>query len=486
MTTLQRNSLLAGTGILISVLLIFACNTQSTITTAKPIASMVKPPFRSVDVAFTTFTVNPTKNDSFTVSSGSRILIPKGALIDSLGFPVTEACDISYREFMGPAEILASGIPMAFKNTAANLNRQFVSAGMFELKGKTVTGKAIRISATIPVVVELASNNSKEGFSNFYLDVQTGDWIYSGEEQLKKNQRKIDLNKQITKLKESLAFANKNYFVLNAMTMLDVYLNEDYTKISKYYGKKNKQLPNRFLKYGIKSSDMYCGAAILFNKRELPADYIVWENSANATFPAWTKNSYVSVKHISGTTYELSATNAKKESFKTRIKAVMTIKHLFSFGPEYWTSNYEEAMQQIKADEERLATMSEVTRTLQVNQFGIHNCDKFYSEPELFFVEASFSFPGNTPIKPEDIFYVSKKNKSLIPYAVTGKPLIRLCNDESATLIAVLQGNLLAEIPETELNALKAAPQATVTHHFDFKVKAKINSVEDIKKAMGI
>lgn len=486
MTTPQRNSLIAGTGILMAVLFVFACNNQTKISTTAKTNSMVKPPFKSVDVAFTTFSVNPTRSDTLLTASGSRIIIPKGSLIDSLGFPVTEACHISYREFMDPAEILASGIPMAFKNKAANLNKQFISAGMFEIKGETVTRKRIRISETIPVVVELASNNSKEGFSNFYLNTQTGEWIYSGEEQMKKNQTKIDLNKQIDKLKASLAFTNKNYFVLNAMTMLDVYLNEDYAKISRYYGRKTKQLPNRLLQYGIKSSSMYCGQGITFNKRELPAEYIVWENRSNRSFPAWTKNNYVTIRPINGNLYELEAISAKKEMFKTQIKAVITIKHLFSFGPEYWTSNYEEAMKQITADEERIAQMKEVTRTLQVNQFGIHNCDKFYSEPELFYVNASFSFPGNKTIKPDELFYVSKKNKSLIPYLVMENQVIRLCNDETASLVTVLDGNFLAEVSSTDLLAVKAAPGKTVTQHFNFKVKAKINSVADIKKAMGI
>jgi hypothetical protein len=61
-----------------------------------------------------------------------------------------------------------------------------------------------------------------------------------------------------------------------------------------------------------------------------------------------------------------------------------------------------------------------------------------------------------------------------------------LCNDSSAFLLTVLPGNLLAEVAPEQLSAVKAAPKATVTHHFDFRVKAKIQSVEDIRKAIGI
>lgn len=487
MTTLKRISLIAGTGTLMAALLIAACHQQSQIVVSKPPANVIKPPFKAVDVTYTTYTINPTRSDTLVTASGSRIMIPKGALIDSLGFPVTESCLIHYRELMDPASVMASGIPMTFKNTPANLDKQFVSAGMFDINGETVTHKKIRISNSNPLSVELASNTEKAGFSSFYLDPKTGDWVYSGEELMAKNQRKADLNKQIDKLKGTLAFSGKHYFVLNSMAMLDVYLNANYAKIVPYYENKHKKLPARLLKYGVKSSELYCRSGVTFNKNQYAADYMVWENVSNIAFPQWTKNNYARLKPVKGNLYELEVINAKKQVFKAQIKAVMTIKHLFSFGPEYWTSNYDDAMKQIREDEARLATMKEVTRTLEVNRFGVYNADKFSKEPEAFFVEASFTFPGKAnTITPESIFYISRKEKSMITYSYGAGMKLPLANDSTAFLMTVLPGNLLAEVSSEQLTAVKASPKATVTHRFDFKVKAKINSMEDLKKAVGI
>lgn len=486
MTTPKRISLI-GTGTLMAALLIAACHQQEQAVVSASPKPVIRPPFKAVDVAYTTYTINPTRDDTIVTASGSRIMIPKGALIDSLGFPITEACLIHYREFMDPASVMASGIPMTFKNDPANLDKQFVTAGMFEIKGETVTRKKIRISNARPLSVELASNNTQAGFSSFYLDPKTGDWIYSGEELLAKNQRKVDLNRQIEKLKGTLAFSGKNYFVLNSMAMLDVYLNADYAKIVPYYGNKHKKLPARLLKYGIRSSDLYCRSGVTFNKNQYAADYMVWENISGIAFPEWTKNNYARLKLIKGNVYELEVNNTKKQVFKAQIKAVMTIKHLFSFGPEYWTSNYDDAMRQIREDEARLATMKEVTRTLEVNRFGVYNADKFSKEPEAFFVEASFTFPGKAnTMAPESIFYISRKEKSMITYSYGADMKLPLSNDSSAFLMTVLPGNLLAEVSSEQLTAVKAAPKAKVSHHFDFKVKAKVNSMEDIKKAIGI
>lgn len=486
MTTPKRISLI-GTGTLMAALLIAACHQQEQAVVSASPKPVIRPPFKAVDVAYTTYTINPTRDDTIVTASGSRIMIPKGALIDSLGFPITEACLIHYREFMDPASVMASGIPMTFKNDPANLDKQFVTAGMFEIKGETVTRKKIRISNARPLSVELASNNTQAGFSSFYLDPKTGDWIYSGEELLAKNQRKVDLNRQIEKLKGTLAFSGKNYFVLNSMAMLDVYLNADYAKIVPYYGNKHKKLPARLLKYGIRSSDLYCRSGVTFNKSQYAADYMVWENISGIAFPEWTKNNYARLKLIKGNVYELEVNNTKKQVFKAQIKAVMTIKHLFSFGPEYWTSNYDDAMRQIREDEARLATMKEVTRTLEVNRFGVYNADKFSKEPDAFFVEASFTFPGKAnTMAPESIFYISRKEKSMITYSYGADMKLPLSNDSSAFLMTVLPGNLLAEVSSEQLTAVKAAPKAKVSHHFDFKVKAKVNSMEDIKKAIGI
>lgn len=470
-----------------AALFIAACHQQEQIVASRPPVNVIKPPFKAVDVAYTTYTINPAKDDTVVTASGSRIMIPKTALTDSLGSPITEACLIHYREFMDPASVMASGIPMTFKNGPANLDKQFVSAGMFEIKGETVTHKKISISNTTPLSVELASNTTNTGFSSFYLDPKTGDWIYSGEERLAKNQRKVDLNKQIEKLKGTLAFSGKKYFVMNSMAMLDVYLNADYAKIVPYYENKHKKLPARLLKYGIKSSELYCRSGVSFQKNQYAADYMVWENVSGIAFPEWTKNKYARLTLIKGNLYELEVNNAKKQVFKAQVKAVMTIKHLFSFGPEYWTSNYDDAMRQILEDEARLATMKEVTRTLEVNKFGVYNCDKFNGEPEAFFVEASFTLPGKAnTITPDHIFYVSRKDKSMITYSYGTEVKLPLANDSTAFLLTVLPGNLLAEVASEQLTALKAAPKTTVTHRFEFKVKAKINSMEDIKKAVGI
>ena len=234
MKTTTSKFLLKGIAI-IAVCLITACNQKKETITNGVVAKQTKavnPPFSKADVAFASPTINPISSTTLTAASGTKIIITANSLVDSTGKPIKETCELKYREFMSPSEIMASGIPMTFNDKSAAISQPFISAGMFELKAKVASGKEVSIDNNNPIKVELASNNNDNGFSNFYLNDKTGEWVYSGEDLKNNNTDKINLNKQIKKLKEATAFMGKDYFVLNSFGLLDVYLNNEYMPCS--------------------------------------------------------------------------------------------------------------------------------------------------------------------------------------------------------------------------------------------------------------
>ena len=281
----------------------------------------------------------------------------------------------------------------------------------------------------------------------------------------------------------------KDYFVLNSFGLLDVYLNNEYEKITPYYQNKNKPLPKRMLKYGIPSKNISCYNSVMINRNELPAEMVIWENINHIKFPNWTENKYGDLKLISDHIYELTISDGKKKPtfFKTRIKAIMSIKSMFNYEPEYWTKNFDEATKEIKKQEETLAKMNDVFRTLMVNAFGIYNCDKFYQNTEMFVVNASFIIPvSKSGFKPEKIFYVSKRDKVLINYFFGNSIKLTLCDDNSASLYTVLEGDILAEVSAADLIKYNKQNSANSDISLKFKPLGKINSVEEIKKQIGI
>lgn len=451
--------------------------------------SVVQSPFNNVDVQFDKFTVQPNSDVVIAAPSGSKIHISSESLRDTAGNPINEPVELSYREFMNSADIMASGIPMMFTDPVAGIKKPFQSAGMFELLAETKSGKKVVINQENPVKVDLASNTTENGYSNFYLNTATGEWVYSGEEAKEENRLKIDLNKQLKKLKDVSGFLGKDFFVLDGASLLDQYFNDNYDKILPYRHDKNKKLPQGLLKYGMKSKDIYSYSFVKLNRLELPAGLVIWENTHHVEFPEWTKNKNAQFKNINGNNYEISISDGKKKPtiFKAEIKAIMTIKSMFKYEPELWTKNYEENLAEINRQEDALATMNDVFRTLEVNAFGIYNCDRFYNNPESFTVKANFVFPkSNTDFKPEKIFYVSKKDKVTIPYRYEDIVLITFCKDSTATLYTVLEDNILATVSADELSKYNKKSHANSNVKLDFKAGSKINSVEDIKKCIGI
>ncbi len=449
----------------------------------------VNSPFEAVNVPFEKLSVNAGRDTVINMVGGTKIIISKSSFIDSIGKPFNKAIKLSYREFMDPAEILAAGIPMVYSDSSSGIKNPFKSAGMFELILDSSNHQYIRINPDSPVKVELASNVSGNGFSSFYLNTKSEQWVYSGEEISKENEAKIELNKQIKKLKSAMPFMGKDFFTLSGNSFLDIYLNENYDKIQAYLENPKKPLPSGLLKYGVKTLDVYAYDGVKINRLEVPAERVIWENLQKVTFPNWVKNKRALLKNIDNNIYELSISDGKKKPtvFKARVRAIMTIKSMFKYDPEMWGKNYNTAMEEVSKGEEALATMKDVYKTLEVSAFGIYNCDKFYKNPEMFAVNAKFIFPeDNKEFVPEKFFYVSRKEKIIIDYTLTNNVQFTLCNDSSACLYTVLKGDILATVSSKELRKLTKENTLNKITPICFKPKSKITSVQDIKTAFGI
>ena len=493
----SRQSIIFQGLVLSCGLMLINCNkpeSRTFISREKPIsnnnkAGVVQAPFKKTQIGFSSFVVAPDSSVTVTISDGSKIHISANSFIDSLGRKTMESVVLNYRAFKDPAEILASGIPMSFTNKTGRINKCFQSAGMFELQAKTESGKSVFIRNENPITVDLASNIHGDGYSNFFLDTQKGEWIYSGEEMKTINAEKLNLKKQIERLKESVAFAGKKYFVLNNIGLLDVYFDDDYTKVYEYITEKNRPLPNKLLKYGIESKNISSNNNINLNKNVLPASMIVWENLQHINFPKWTKNKLADIRKINGDTYEIAINgdHNKSEFFKTKVKAVMSIKSMLRFNPERWAGNYKEVLAEIRKEEATLAKMGDFYRTLEINAFGIYNCDKFYSNPESFSVITKIILPpSKNNFKPEKVFYVSKRDKISIDYKLKDFMELRLCADNSACLYTVLENDMLAQVDASQLNKITKQNRSEQKIELKFFPLKKINSIEDIKHCIGI
>ncbi len=465
---------------------VFSCNQKTTksISSNKQ-KSVVRSPFKNVNLPIETFVVNPGQDQILTTANGSKIIINKESLVNENGELIKEPVTISLESFMDPAEIMTAGIPMKYSDESTK-SSPFQSAGMFDIQATTNSGTKVMINQAHPVSMELATYRTEKGFDNYYLDTMTGKWTKTEADNLHLNLDKEDVKKQLAKLKSKTAF-NGNLFVFNFNLLLDEFLNDNYESIYPYIVNKKKKLPSKLLKYGVEAEDIWDYQLVMLNNNEVPAALIVWEKVSKEKFPIWTKNQNAKHQKLDGNLYELSIENPnnKGEIFKTKIRPKMTIKSLFKVDPEKWSSDFAQTLKEIEEQEVTLSKMNDLSRTLQINQFGIYNCDRLYKEPNSYLSNVEFTFPkGKHGFTPDRIFYVSTRDKICIDYEIRKENTLTLCSDPTASLFTVLEGDVLAQVPSEEL--MKCSNEKLGKQTLTFKSKAKIHSVKDLKKLMGI
>jgi hypothetical protein len=143
----------------ISSLVFQACqNTPSFTKTA------FESPLKDVEIIFETRKIQAEEAQLIRLDNGSSLQIPKDAFVDANGNKVTGKMDLGYRQFDDPADIIASGIPMTFKNEEGS-TEQLESGGMFELRG-SVGGEPVFVAPGKSIKTTLAS--SVAGAYDFY------------------------------------------------------------------------------------------------------------------------------------------------------------------------------------------------------------------------------------------------------------------------------------------------------------------------------
>lgn len=69
----------------------------------------------------------------------------------------------------------------------------------------------------------------------------------------------------------------------------------------------------------------------------------------------------------------------------------MPLKLLYAYSPKYLKKNYDEAMQKIEEEKDRLELDAKVYRTFQTNRFGILNYDALYKAVKPVYATVDFT-----------------------------------------------------------------------------------------------
>ncbi|MEK7255398.1 MAG: hypothetical protein AAB316_11680, partial [Bacteroidota bacterium] len=161
----------------------------------------VESPFENLDLDFTNLRCNTAKSQTLRLESGTSIEVPAAAFVDEKGKPVAGQVDLQFREFLNPAEIIASGIPM--KVVGENGGESWMqTAGMYEIKGSQ-NGKPVFVAPGKSLQVNLASPVG--GAYDFWkFEPEKGNWDNFGVSEAVPNPAAKEAQKALAEIERQL------------------------------------------------------------------------------------------------------------------------------------------------------------------------------------------------------------------------------------------------------------------------------------------
>jgi len=459
----------------------------------KETSKYVKPPIPGLDPAYTNFHLDAGAGGDIKLESGTILSIPADAFVDKDNKAITGLVDIKYREFHNAGDVYLSGITMNFNDKGRNWN--FQTAGMFDIRASQ-NNQEIFIRSDKNITVKMASFDKGGDYQFYRLDEKDKGWTYVDTRQPEINSQKDSLMLALDKKKPRMAFPlGKEYFVFDYYSILDAYYNDDYYKVID--NEKNPVVKKKALDYGLTWSGIRSGYDVKFMGNYEPITMLLWKKTNDIKLPKWAKSAYVhSFNKINGNTYTIEIRPAEgnnNKKFTFNIEAVMTLRSLFAFSPDYWVKNYDDAMAKIKDEAKRVEMMADAYRTFEINKLGIYNWDKLMKEETSVLVKADFKFDVefNDKLTKPVVIYVPGDNKSVIKYTKEIWSQLPLAPDSlGGRMFAVLPGNKLAlftaqDYEKINFDSLRKVIKPEMT--FNLKTQpGTIETAEDLKKLLGI
>ncbi len=462
----------------LSCLFLFSCQRK------KEEPSIVQAPIPALNPTFSSLNFEAEDGLVHTFENGTEIHIPANALIDENEKLIKGMATIQYREFQDAAKIYLAGIPMSMN--VNGVKKHFQTAGSFEMKAHQ-KGKTVFLKKESPACVKMASSEDGEDYDFYFLDEKAKEWANLGTDKPEENLERKKLIRAINRKRPGLRFPlNRKYFALNYEIILDVFYKDNLKNVN------DELIQSKMKKYGLAWGDIEVYDRIEFKGKQVPAALMVWKHRRKKYFPEWTKKKRGQLEKIKGRRYRLTIQSQDStQIFTTELEAVMQLKDLFAFSPEYWINNYQTAMAKIAEEEARLQLMAKTFRSFEVANFGIYNWDKFWKEEDSVPLMVDFRYDQeiNTMLHELETVYISGDNKTIIRFPNDATTRINFVEDDGARLFTLLPGNKLAVYPAKKYAAIQLAElkkEALPSFVFEMESQEMVMNSEDVfRKALA-
>lgn len=387
-------------------------------------ALAVKPPIPGIDVPFNSYAVPVAKGMVIETATGTTIEIPANAFVDEDGKLVEGEVNIKFREFHNATDIISSGIPMHNPETGEYME----TAGMFEMQGEQ-NGAAIFVKGDMDIQVNLASYNEGDNFNFYKLGSKDCRWEDKGTGKAKPNKlKKAQLDKLDNALPQKPIKPRKRAQAENFVFDLDV----NYSMFPEL-----KTFRGILWEYAGKG------------KNPEKNDWIFESNWDKINLAKSDETGY----------FELTLLN-KNKSFKTLVRPILNDENYEEALAEFSASKMEAYTKVKKAQAEersRLAMQADLTRSFDVNGFGIYNWD-IWHQPGRTRCVAKPTFDElanvNEDVNRIDFFLVMGGMRSVVRYTPKTLSKFSFNPDAKNTLLAILPEGKIAVFSASDFKNL--------------------------------
>jgi len=435
-------------------------------------------PVANLDVDFTTISIDPSKDQTIKLPSGTTILVPEGSLMTESNTEVK----LKIREFESKSTSFIAGIPMDYKNDA------FESAGMIEVRGFEKE-KEITISKTKPVQVKMVLTKNPENFSFWKLNEETKEWgryPSNFHTSTLTNSPSKDLKSVKNKL---VAEINKNEVTLSVIDQKS----------------KNNTEPDRIQhNLPIKGSQRF---DLEFDTKEFPElskfKGMEFEVASKTEYDkSFTKKVWSSIDLEKETANYYAIFSSKKEKFKIEVRPVLSGSKKETAEIEFQKlvndfhskknqlneeakiaqskktalqSDYNQFLKEIAKNRSITTTNNQESKNVSIanfviSEFGVYNCDKPINYPAPFKEEVHFSFSKNNPTDIVSVFIFDELKDARFTFGINSNHNISQLgvNEKSEnTLLAVDRNGKLGYV--RHFNSSKIRNSEIVLAYLDKK-----------------
>ena len=343
----------------------------------------IEPPLKSYKSGIQLYEIDNSKDTILVSDKGSYISIPKNCFNNSEGDLINSNITIQFKEYLNPATILLSGIPMEYLENKDTMN--FQSAGMCEIVAKQ-NNDNLKIKAGKELTIGLRSMAHNKNYNLYYFDTLKGSWI----EKEKSVQVQDSKTIPIPPIKLSEANPDK---IINIK--IEDYINRPLYKMwhkSKFvlYGETNSNKQDTTIWW----YDMSVSVS------DNPNVYKLSFNGVDDNTNQCTQQLLV-LPAIDSINYQ-----SEMNGFYAKMRNYVSKKDLI-------TQQIEKEKQETERIEKMADTRIIVMRSFTINKMGIYNCDRFYIRPIIKTKQIGFKI-DNELTKFDDAYLINKYDNAIL------------------------------------------------------------------------